>query len=455
MPRIFHSIFAAIAMLMLAGTATAQPLKVVAIPPLATPKNVDTEAGQTGVLGIQIAQMIATDIRQSGAAFPTGPEKMRSYSPTEAGAPQYAQWASTGASALVTGYVQARSDGRLTVVCYLYDTRTRREMTRKGFAVPPEEWRRAAHQCSDAFYAALTGKKGFFDSRIAYVAETGSVQQRIKRLAIMDYDGTNHRYLTAGEVTVLSPRFSPDGSSLAYVSFSGSTPHVRVLDISSGADRPLVPPAQPAYPTFPYGAPPGFALPSPPPPPMSFAPAYSPDGRQIVFSMAVNGNTDLYIAPVGGGNPQRITTSLGTDTSPSFSPDGRQIAFESDRSGSPQIYVMDVDGPGERRISFGSGSFAAPAWSPDGEWIAYSRHLGGNSRVGIVRPDGRQDRMLTDGWQDESPSWSPGSEQIVFARTEQGSGRASLHMVAISGGTARRLAAPQGASDPSWSPLPQ
>lgn len=413
-----------------AGAFAQDPLMVVAIPALATPNNVDTEAGKTGVIGIQIAQLIASDLRQSGAAVPAGPENLRPYSPTEAGAPQYEKWADLNARALVTGYVQARDDGRLTVVCYLYNTRTRREMTRTGFAVAPTEWRRAGHRCADAIYAELTDSSGYFDSSIAYVAETGSRTAPVKRLAIMHFDGTDHRYLTEGAVTVLGPRFAPDGERLAYVSFRDGQPHVRLIDIASGEDRPLVQS-----------------------PGMSFAPAFSPDGRQVAFSMASGGNTDIYVVDTFGGFPQRLTSAPGTDTSPSFSPDGRRIVFESDRSGNQQLYVMSADGSGQRRISFGPGAaYASPAWSPDGERIAFTRIAGGSMRIGVMTPEGRDERAVTDGWQDEGPSWAPNSRLITFFRTTQGTGRALLHVIPLNGGEARRLPAPQDGSDPSWSP---
>lgn len=405
-------------------------IPVVALPPLATPRNEPTEAGETGVIGIQVATQIATDLRQSGVAFPVGPDKIRVYSSTEAGAPNFPLWDNTGASALLTGYVQARPDGRLTIACYVYDMKSRREVDRKGFVVAPQDWRRAAHRCADAVYGHVTNGTGFFDTRIAYVAESGSRQNRVTRIAVMDLDGQNHRYLTAGEVTVLGPRFSPDGSRIAYLSFTGGQPHIRVIDLAGGNDRPLVQ-AQA----------------------MSFAPTFSPDGRRIAFTMAAEGNSDIYIMDVEGGFPQRLTTAVGSDTSPSFSPDGRSILFESSRSGSQQIYIMNADGSDQRRISFGAGAAAAPAFSPTGKHIAFTRIDGGRMRIALIDPDGRNERLLTQGWQDEEPSWAPNGQQIVFQRTEQGSGRPALHVVALGGGEPRRLTAPQDASDPDWSPL--
>lgn len=405
---------------------------VLAVPQFPTPKNVKTDGGDTGVIGIQIAQQIVSDLRTTRSIYPTGPDGLRHYTPTEAGAPLYPNWSGIGAGALVTGYVQARDDGRINVVCYLYDLKTRREMTRKGFAVAATEWKRAAHRCAGAFYTAVTKRPGLFDSRIAYVAATGSRMQPVKRIAIMNWDGTDHSYLTQGEVTVTSPRVSPDGEHIAYMSFAGGMPHIRIMDADGSNDRQLLQSTS-----------------------MSFAPRFSPDGRSIAFSMAADGNTDIYVVDANDGYPQRLTTTPGIDTSPSFSPDGRQIVFESDRSGTQQIYVMNADGSGQRRISFGGGSNSSPVWSPDGDRIAFSRWNGSTIGIGIMSATGGDEKMLTNGWQDEAPSWSPDSEWVMFQRTQQGTGTGSLLMVSIGGGEPKAVATPQPGADPSWSGVVQ
>ena len=405
---------------------------VLAVPQFPTPRNVKTDGGETGVIGIQIAQQIVSDLRTTRSIYPTGPENLRHYTPTEAGAPLYPNWANIGAGALVTGYVQARDDGRINVVCYLYDLKQRREMTRKGFAVAATEWKRAAHRCAGAFYTAVTKRPGLFDSRIVYVAATGSRMQPVKRIAIMNWDGTDHSYLTQGEVTVTSPRISPDGERIVYMSFAGGMPHIRIMDADGSNDRQLLQSKS-----------------------MSFAPRFSPDGRSIAFSMAVDGNTDIYVVDANGGYPRRLTTTPGIDTSPSFSPDGRQIVFESDRSGAQQIYVMNADGSGQRRISFGGGANSSPVWSPDGDRIAFSRWNGSTISIGIMSATGGDEKILTNGWQDEAPSWSPDSEWVMFQRTQQGTGTGSLLMVSIGGGEPKAVATPQPGADPSWSGVVQ
>jgi TolB protein len=413
---------------MMPAAAVAQDvLPVIAIPPVPTPRNVTTDAGQTGVIGIQIADQIASDLRSSGDFMVIPRDTLKQYSPTEAGAPLYQNWTGTGASNLVTGYVQSREDGRLTVACYLYDLKQRREISRKGYVVDAKEWRRAAHRCADAFYERISGSAGYFDSTVAYVAETGTRTSPVKRLAIMNWDATDHRYLTQGESTVLGPRLSPDGERIAYVSFSGGAPHVRIRDVDGNEDRALLPQGT-----------------------ISFAPRCSPDGRRLLLSMAVDGNTDIYLVGVDGNYPQRLTSTPGVDTAASFSPDGSRIVFESDRSGRQQVYVMNSNGSGQQRISFGAAGYASPVWSPSGDRIAFTRATPGKLQIGVMRSDGGEEKMLTDGWQDEAPVWA-GGRTVLFQRTDPQSTHAAIYSVPITGGQPKRLTTPQPGSDPDWS----
>ena len=401
----------------------------IAVPAMATPNAVQTAAGNTAALGNQVASVVASDLRSSGLFTPLGPEGVNGYPYVEATAPAFPRWRSSGAQALVSGFVEARPDGRITVGCYLFDVAAGRELARQGYVVGAAEWRRAAHKCADAVYARLSGEGPFFDSRVVYVAETGPKNARVKRIAIMDADGSNHSYVTEGKVTALNPRFSPDGRQLVYTSYLGRMPRVFVIDIASGNERLLVP---------------GRI--------MTFAPRFSPDGRNIVFSMAQSGNTDLYVVNAYGGPPRRLTATPGADTSPSYSPDGSRIVFESDRSGTQQLYMMNADGSGQRRISFGGGRYASPVWSPRGNLIAFTR-IAGSFNIGVMDTSGGNVRILTDGWQDEGPSWAPNGQFVMFHRTSQGSGQSILYAVSVNGGRARRLPTPQDGSDPSWSPL--
>jgi len=330
---------------------------------------------------------------------------------------------------LVHGYVRARGDDRLVVGCYLYDVALQDELIREGWVVRPADWRRAAHKCSDLIYARLTGESPFFDSRIAYIAETGPKDNRVKRLAVMDSDGANHRFLTLGSATALTPRYSPDYSKILYLSYVDGNPRIYVYDIGTGRQQ-LV--AETGNPTL--------------------APRWSPDGKTILYSMAVAGNTDIYAVSATGGRSTRLTFTPGIDIGGSFSPDGRQIVFESDRSGSQQCYVMDADGSNQRRITFFGGRCATPEWSPRGDQIAFTR-IAGDFNVAVMSPGGRNLRVLTNGWQDEAPTWAPNGRIIQFFRTARNSGRSGLWQVDLTGRNERRLPTPVDASDPAWGPI--
>lgn len=402
----------------------------IAVPYMPTPQVVASEAGSTEALGRQVADVVASDLRGSGQFKPIGPSGVGAISFAEVTAPQFARWSGAGAQALVQGFVRANGDGQLTVGCYLYDVNLKTELTRAGYVVAPRDWRRAAHKCADAIYSRLSGESPFFDSRIAYIAETGPKDRRVKRLAIMDSDGANHRFLTNGQNIVLTPRFSPDYKSIVYLSYAGKRPRIYIYDVGTGRQRLVTEGGSAAY-----------------------APRWSPDGRTILYSMATAGNTDIYAVPAAGGTPRKLTNSAGIDVGGSFSPDGRRIVFESDRSGSQQLYVMNADGSNQHRISFGGGRYATPEWSPRGDLIAFTK-IAGNFRIGVMSPSGTGERLLTNSWQDEAPTWSPNGRVIQFFRTTQGrSGKSSLWQVDLTGRNERRLPTPVDGSDPTWGPL--
>ncbi|WP_188056136.1 Tol-Pal system beta propeller repeat protein TolB [Sphingosinithalassobacter sp. CS137] len=401
---------------------------VIAIPAMPTSQNVQTAAGSTTDLGRQIAEVIEADLRNTGLFNTIGPNQARGIGYTEVTSPDFTFWFGNRAQALVQGYVRASGNG-LTVGCYLYDVALQTELVRQGFVVSAGDWRRAAHKCADAIYTRLTGEGPYFDSRVVYVSETGPKDRRIKRLAIMDQDGANHRFLTNGQSIVLTPRFAPNHQSIVYMSYQNDRPSLYVYDLDSGRQRLLVDDAN-----------------------LTFAPRFSPDGRWVLFSMAVGGNTDIYRVSASGGSPQRLTNSPGIDTGGSYSPDGSRIVFESDRGGSQQLYVMNADGSGQQRISFGGGRYATPVWSPRGDLIAFTRLGGGAFRIGVMSPSGSGERLLTDAWGDEGPSWSPNGRVLMFFRAGQGGG-ADVWSVDLTGVNARRIPTPLGGSDPSWGPL--
>lgn len=412
------------------GEADRSERTVIAVPALATPSNVSTAAGDTATLGRQIAEVITSDLERSGLYRPMGPGQVRAISYGEVAAPQFGSWKGIGAEALVQGFVRADSSGNLTIGCYLYDIDLGQEQARQGFVMPPKDWRRAAHKCADAIYSRLSGESPFFDSRVAYIAETGPKGNRTKRLAIMDSDGANYEFLTNGQAIALTPRFSPDYKSIVYLSYLNKRPRIFIYDLASKRQRLVYESNNP-----------------------TLAPRFSPDGRTILFSMAANGNTDIYSISASGGTPKRLTNSPGIDVGGSFSPDGRKIVFESDRSGSQQLYVMNVDGSGQDRITFGGGRYATPEWSPRGDLIAFTR-MAGNFRIGVMTPSGGGERLLTNSWQDEAPTWAPNGRVLQFFRTSQGnSGRSTIWQVDVTGVNERKLPTPVDGSDPAWGPI--
>jgi TolB protein len=408
---------------------TAADELTIAVPGLPTPRSTETPAGTTAELGNKISDVIVSNLRSSGLFKPLGRNRVRGISFAEVTSPQFPYWNGTNASALIQGFVRSNGDGKLTVGCYLYDVALQTELTRTGFVVEPGDWRRAAHKCADSIYSRLTGESPFFDSRIAYIAETGPKGNRRKRLAIMDSDGANHRFITNGQATALTPRFSPDYSKIVYLSFLDGNPRIYVYEIGTGRQQLIT---QSTNPTF--------------------APRWSPDGKWILYSMAIAGNTDIYKVSSQGGEPKRLTFSPGIDIGGSFSPDGSRIVFESDRSGSQQLYVMGADGGNERRISFGGGRYATPEWSPRGDLIAFTR-IAGNFRVGVMTPSGGGQRLLTNSWQDEAPTWAPNGRIIQFFRTSRGSGKTGIWQVDLTGRNERQLPTPVDGSDPAWGPL--
>ena len=403
----------------------------IAIPGFATDADRPTPANASGTaaLGEEIGRIVFNDLRNNGLFKPVGPDSLPQPGFAQITAPNWPTWSNRGAEMLVHGYVRARSDGRLVVGCYLYDMALRSELVREGWVVPPSDWRRAGHKCADLIYSRLTGESPFFDSRIAYIAETGPKDNRTKRLAIMDSDGANHRFITTGRATALTPRYSPDYRKLLYLSYVDGNPRIYIYDIGTGRQT-LV--SESTNPTF--------------------APRWSPDGEWILYSMAVAGNTDIYRVSANGGPSVRLTNTPGIDIGGSYSPDGTRIVFESDRSGEQQIYVMDADGSNQRRLSFVGGRAATPEWSPRGDQIAFT-HIAGDFNIAVINPQGRGFRKLTNGWQDEAPTWAPNGRIIQFFRTERGSGRTGLWQVDLTGENERKLPTPVDASDPAWGPI--
>lgn len=395
----------------------------------------DGGGGDTGRIGGDIAKVISADLERSGLFRPIDANAFLQTNLSMDTPPKFADWRVLNALALVHGRVTVAEDGRLKVEFRLWDVVSEQQQAGLAYFTAPGNWRRIAHIIADAIFKRLTGEEGYFDTRIAYIAESGPQTRRVKRLAIMDQDGYNHRYLTDGTDLVLTPRFSPTLQELTYIAFSDGLPRVFIRSLESGRSEAV-------------GSFPG----------MTFSPRFSPDSQKLIFSMATDGNTDIYTIDLRTKATRRLTTSSAIDTSPSYSPDGRQIVFNSDRGGSQQLYVMDAEGGEARRISFGQGKYGTPVWSPRGDAIAFTKIAGGRFAIGVMAPDGSGERVVADGYDVEEPTWAPNGRVLAFFRKEPtdaggGGGRSRIYSVDVMGRNEREIPTPGDASDPAWSPL--
>jgi TolB protein len=393
-----------------------------------------TGAGMGDANGTQIASVIAADLERSGLFKPISRDAFIEQVANGDAVPRYADWRQINANAIITGTVTPTGGDKVRISFRLWDALGQQQIAGKEYNTFARNWRRVSHLISDEIYKRLTGEAGYFDSRIVYVAESGPAKKRVKRLAIMDQDGANHKYLTDGASLVLTPRFSPNTQEILYMSYAGGQPRVFLRDLQTGREESL-------------GRFNG----------MSFAPRFNHDGSRMLMSIASGGVTSIYEMDLRSRSMKRLTQSGGAiDTSPSYSPDGKTIVFNSDRGGSQQIYTMDANGGNIQRISFGSGNYATPVWSPRGDLVAFTKSTGGRFYIGVMKPDGSGERLLTQSWLDEGPSWAPNGRVIVFSREAPGGAggnRAKLYSVDITGYNLREVGTPQDASDPAWSPL--
>ena len=377
-----------------------------------------------------VTQIISANLQRSGLFAPIDPAAFLEKIASVDAVPQFPNWRTINAQALVTGRVTRQSDGRLKAEFRLWDVVAGQQLAGQQYFTTPDNWRRIAHIISDAIYERLTGEKGYFDSRVVFVDETGPKERRIKRLAIMDQDGANVRYLTRGDELVLTPRFSPSTQEITYMAYGQGDPRVYLLNIETG-QREIV------------GNFPG----------MSFAPRFSPDGQRVIMSLEEGSNSNLFVMDLRSKATTRLTNTPAIDTAPSYSPDGSQICFESDRGGHPQIYIMPSVGGPAQRISFGEGIYSTPVWSPRGDYIAFTRQADDKFAIGVMKPDGSGERILTEGFHNEGPTFAPNGRVIMFFRDEVGSPGPSLFTIDIAGRNNLKVPTPSFASDPAWSPL--
>ena len=386
-------------------------------------------------LGADIAAVVSGDLDSSGLFRPLDPRSFLQ-KPDQIGVvPRFGDWRQINAQALVTGKLSVSGDGFVDAEFRLWDVFSEQYLIGFRLRAPRDKWRRVAHLIADATYQRITGEEGYFDTRIVYVAETGPTEARIKRLAIMDQDGANHRFLTDGRHLVLTPRFSPTLQEITYLSYLDGQPRVYIRNIDTGQQEILG--------KF-HGN-------------MTIAPRFSPDGNKVVMSVALDGNTEIHELDLRTGVQLQLTRHPAIDTAPSYSADGKRVTFESDRSGTQQVYVMNADGSGVKRISFGKGRYATPVWSPRGDWIAFTKSRGSVFYIGVMRPDGNDERELSKGFLVEGPTWAPNGRVLMFFREQRGgggrNGRVRLVSVDITGRNEREIVTPTDASDPAWSPL--
>ena len=385
-------------------------------------------------IGSSISNVVENNLKSSGLFNPLKKEAFLQKPEIAHLKPRFEDWSLIKAQALITGEVKYENE-KLRVEFRLWDVLAGKEMMALAFTTVPKNWRRVGHIITDKVYERLTGEKGYFDTRLIYVAEEGPKTKRIKKLAIMDQDGFNTKYLTLGNELVLTPRFNPANQMVTYLSYFKNLPRVYLLDIETGVQEVV-------------GDFPG----------MTFAPRFSPDGKKIIMSFAKDGNSDIYTMDLESRIVEKITNHPSIDTSPSYSPDGKYICFNSDRSGYQQIYVMKSDGSQVKRISFGNGLYGTPVWSPRGDLIAFTKLHKGKFYIGVMRVDGSGERLLTENYYQEAPSWSPNGRVLIFYREtksdSEGKGfSAKLWSIDLTGYNERMVNTETDASDPSWSSL--
>ncbi len=385
-------------------------------------------------IGSEISKIVEKNLKTSGLFNPLNKDAFLQAPDIANLKPRFEDWNLIKAQALITGKVNLINE-KLRLEFRLWDVLAGKEMMALAFTTVPNNWRRVGHIITDKVYERLTGEKGYFDTRIIYVAEEGPKTRRIKKLAIMDQDGANNKFLTLGNELVLTPRFNPTSQMVTYLSYFRNLPRVYLLDIETGMQEVV-------------GDFPG----------MTFAPRFSPDGKKIIMSFAKDGNSDIYTMDLENRIVEKITNHPSIDTSPSYSPDGKYISFNSDRSGYQQIYTMESNGKNVKRISFGKGLYGTPVWSPRGDLIAFTKLHKGKFYIGVMRTDGSGERLLTENFYQEAPSWSPNGRVLIFYREtktdDKGEGfSAKLWSIDLTGYNERQVVTPTDASDPSWSSL--
>ncbi len=404
--------------------------------PIAVTELYSKDAQLTKV-GKNISGLISDNLERSGLFLPIDKRSFIQDSESLSNKPRFEDWKLIKAQHLVSGKISSNNN-KISVEFRLFDVFQQKQIVGKKYETTEKNWRRVAHIISDSIFKNITGEGGFFDTRIVYVAETGPKDNKQKRLAIMDQDQANHRFLTDGSYLVLTPRFSPNSQKITYMSYvKRDRPRVYIFDIETGKQEIV-------------GEFPG----------MTFAPRFSPDGSKIIMSYTDPniGNSEIYILDLKTRISTRITNNSAIDVSASFSPSGKEIVFNSDRSGRRHLYVTDLKNRDVKRISREKGSYYTPVWSPRGDMIAFTKQEGGQFYIGVMETDGSNERMIAKSFHVEGPTWAPNGRFLMYFKEERtaedgSGGESSLYSIDLTGFNERKVITPIGGSDPAWSPL--
>jgi TolB protein len=378
-----------------------------------------------GALQSGISDVVEADLARSGLfrtlfAGPQNPPL------NEATKVDLAAWRARTADALVVGGVYPASGGRYEVRFRLYDVPKQASLGGLAYTITPAQARATAHRIADFIYEKLTGDKGVFSTRIAYVVKAGPRYQ----LQIADADGANPQVAITSNEPIISPTWSPDGTRLAYVSFEAKKPVVYVHSLATGQRRAVA--------SF-RGS--------------NSAPAWSPDGTRLAVALSREGGTQLFLLNADGSNLRRLTSSPSIDTEPHFAPDGNWIYFTSDRGGGPQIYRISTSGGAVERVTFNGDYNATARVSPDGQTLVFVTRNPGGFQVATMDLATRQTQVLTDGARDESPSFAPNGKMILYA--SNAGGRGVLAATSSDGRVKQRLSVPAAdVREPTWGPFP-
>jgi TolB protein len=395
--------------------------------------NFYSEDSEVRGIGSDIAEVVGNDLVSSGLfeLTPEGSFIQKEESVAKEG-PRFADWRSLGSRFLLTGKINEEWGGKITVDFILYDVIAGQKLIALSMSSDKKKWRKIAHMIADAVYSRVTNETGYFNTHIVYVETVSKGKNSRKRIMRMDQDGENSEALTDSSRLVLTPRYSPDGQKIAYLSYMNNSAHVYLLNLQTKNKETLGNLGE-----------------------MNFAPRFSPDSKTVVMSLVKGGKSAIYKFDLETKKLVQLTEHRSIDTSPCFSPDGTHIVFTSDRDkeGGEQLYIMDINGGNVRRISFDKGKYSQPVWSPRGDLIAFTKQIGGQFYIGVIGPEGTGERLIAEGYLVEGADWSPNGRYLIFTKEHATSGQSQIYKVDLTGRYTQQVKTKKDASDCTWSPL--